>query len=628
MNTYLGTKGYTIHKKDLTNEQQVQLRKDLTISPFTLGSPMNNDLKSFPAYRESINKFYIPHYYGIEHFGYPKQYNISGGRNISLTFNGTLRDYQVPVVDKFVKHCLDVKVGGGLLELFCAWGKTSASLNIITKLNKKTLVIVHKEFLMNQWIERIHQFLPNARIGKIQGAIVDVEDKDIVIGMLQSIISKDYDSKVFEEFGFTIIDEVHHISSQSFSNSLFKIVSKYMLGLSATMERKDGTTAVFKMFLGDIIFKSEKKNEHRVEVRAITYKVQDAEFNETILDYRGKPMNSSMISKLCEYNYRTEFIIKTLCDFIKVENVEDEIIRKHKLEMDNSVLNCQMCNKNNNYLIKNVCCGVVKYCMNCIENLETNASNNSEKKQRTKCPTCKKVLKYEQNYIENKYVKPLEQTHTIIMAHNLNILHYIYKKIVCKNLASVGYYIGGMSEVELKKSEHKQVVLASYSMASEGLDIPTLNAEFLITPKTDIVQSVGRVLRAKHQYSHPIIYDFVDSHDVFKRQWLKRKLYYKKQNYKIIGTESKDYNTSFKNWKIIYEPNTNTLLSNNINNVVCSNSEATLKKEQTSIKNTDSDKSIESNEDAEEDAEEEEDSEEEEEMPKDKYLTGKCFLRI
>jgi superfamily II DNA or RNA helicase len=68
-------------------------------------------------------------------------------------------------------------------------------------------------------------------------------------------------------------------------------------------------------------------------------------------------------------------------------------------------------------------------------------------------------------------------------------------------------------------------------MSSEGLDIPTLNSEFLITPKTDIVQTVGRILRAKHLFSHPIIYDFVDTHDVFQRQWLKIKAYYKKQNY-------------------------------------------------------------------------------------------------
>jgi superfamily II DNA or RNA helicase len=227
------------------------------------------------------------------------------------------------------------------------------------------------------------------------------------------------------------------------------------------------------------------------------------------------------------------------------------------------------------------------------------------KKERPKCPNCKKVLKYEQNYIENKCVKPLERTHTIVMAHNLNILHYIYKKFVCKNLASVGYYIGGMNEVELKKSEKKQIVLASFSMSSEGLDIPTLNAEFLITPKTDIVQTVGRILRAKHQFSHPIIYDFVDSHDVFQRQWLKRKAYYKKQNYKIIGANSNEYNADFSKWKVVFEPKAGQLCS------------AKTAKKQISIKS-----------DSSEDSDVESEKEEETEGPKDKYLGGQCLLKF
>jgi hypothetical protein len=314
-----------------------------------------------------------------------------------------------------------------------------------------------------------------------------------------------------------------------------------------------------------------------------------------------------MISKLCEYNRRTEFIIQTLCDFISVDT-NKEIINAHKLEMDKNVINCQICNKNNNYLIRNTCCDSVKYCMLCMENIEV----QSIKKERPKCPNCKKVLKYEQNYIENKYVKPLEQTHTIVMAHNLNILHYMYKKFVCKNLASVGYYVGGMKESELKRSEKQQIILASYSMSQEGLDIPTLNTEFLITPKTDIIQTVGRVLRAKHAFSHPIIYDFVDSHDVFQRQWLKRKSYYKKQNYKIIGTNSIEYNTDISKWKNIYE----SKIENN--NKLCSTISSS--KKNSSVKsNTSSDKSITNDSDSEED-------ENEDTRPKDKYLTGKCLL--
>lgn len=538
---YLGPKGYTILKKDLSREYQDKIRTDLTIQPFSLNP---SEDKKYPAYRESPSKFYIPHYYGIKHFGKPSQYKISEGLDIEVPFNGKIYANQEEVLTKFIQHCLTHGYGGGLLELHTGWGKTIGALKIISELKKKTIIVVHKDFLKDQFIEQIKLFLPTARIGIIQGPVVDIKDKDIVICMLQSLISKEYYQSIFDEFGLTIIDEVHHISSQSFSNALFKLVTKYMLGLSATMTRKDGTTDVFKLFLGDVIHKAERKTDMVVEVRAVTYKVDDPEFNDTILDYRGKVQNSSMISKICEYSYRTEFIIKTLCDFIQVPNISKEERVRYKQEMDDAVPTCALCGTNRCYLVKTTCCHCVKYCFNCM--------NNAVK--RSKCIECKKVLKFEPHYVENKYNKPMEEVQVIVMAQNLNILHYMYNKIVSKNLASVGYYVGGMSQQELKKTESKQIVLSSYQMASEGLNIPSLNAEFLITPKTDIVQSVGRILRAKHAHSHPIIYDFVDSHSLFQRQWAKRKSYYKKQNYKIVSNSNVTYNTNYDTWKTVYEP--------------------------------------------------------------------------
>ena len=141
----------------------------------------------------------------------------------------------------------------------------------------------------------------------------DIEGKDIVIGMLQSLSMKEYPYELFSSFGLTVVDEVHHIAAEVFVRSLFKIVTPYMLGLSATMQRKDGLTKVFKMFLGDIVHK-EKTNtkEHKVLVKAIKYSVDDDEFNEIKYDYRGNPQYSTMITKLCDYNHRTEFILKVI----------------------------------------------------------------------------------------------------------------------------------------------------------------------------------------------------------------------------------------------------------------------------------------------------------------------------
>lgn len=353
---------------------------------------------------------------------------------------------------------------------FSVTHNTSIGLNVISRLKKKTIVIVHKEFLMNQWIERIQQFLPTARIGKIQGQVIDIENKDIVLCMLQSLAMKDYPSTMFDSFGFMIIDEVHHISSEVFSNSLFKIVTRYILGLSATMNRKDGTSFVFKMFLGDVVFKGKREEKLAVEVRAIEYKANDDEFNHVITDFRGNTSYSSMITKLCEYNHRSEFILRVLVDLLR-ENENQQIM---------------------------------------------------------------------------------------ILAHNKNLLKYLFDAIKHRNIAdsSVGYYIGGMKESALKETETKKIVIATYAMASEGLDIKTLTTLIMATPKTDIEQSVGRILREKNEIG-PLVVDIIDSHDPFKNQWKKRKAFYMKEKYKIIKTSNDVYmrdGTTDSIWETVYDP--------------------------------------------------------------------------
>jgi superfamily II DNA or RNA helicase len=113
----------------------------------------------------------------------------------------------------------------------------------------------------------------------------------------------------------------------------------------------------------------------------------------------------------------------------------------------------------------------------------------------------------------------------------------------------VGYYVGGMKEKDLKKSETKKVIIATYQMAAEGLDIKSLNTLMMVTPKTDVCQAVGRILRKKD--GKHLIIDIVDIHGIFQRQWAKRRSYYKKQKYTIQEIEldnylKKEWNTTFK----------------------------------------------------------------------------------
>ena len=132
------------------------------------------------------------------------------------------------------------------------------------------------------------------------------------------------------------------------------------------------------------------------------------------------------------------------------------------------------------------------------------------------------------------------------------MLKYFHEAILHENFATTGYYVGGMKQTDLQETENKQIVLATYAMAAEALDIKTLSILIMASPKTDITQSVGRILRVKHE--NPIIVDIIDSHDLYQSQWNRRKQFYKKCNYRILKSDSNIYNESETEWKMLYEP--------------------------------------------------------------------------
>ena len=477
--SYIGKKGYTIPKECLTPAELATLYKELVLKPETFGIGKSDDDEAFPVYRENAKKIYIPRFYGIARYGLPAKSELQMGVTIDVPFDKPLRDYQDKIIGVYMDHvrpiydtCNTITYGGGggaILEVPCGRGKTVMALKIISLLRQKTLIIVHKEFLMNQWIERIAEFLPTAKVGKIQGATFDIEGKDIVIGMLQTLYDREFEvtgssESAFDSFGLTIIDEVHRIGSQQFSRALLRIMTPYMLGISATVERKDGLTKLLYMFIGPKIYSEDRDDQDPVCVRAVEYVSPDPEFNATVLDWKGNTQYSSMITKLCAFGPRSDFIVRVIHDLF----------------------------------------------------LEASAAD-----------------------------KPKPQV--MVLAHNRSLLTYFYESIVHKGFATVGYYVGGMKQSALNETETKDVVLATYAMAAEALDIKSLSILIMATPKTDIVQSVGRILRVRHE--NPVIVDIVDKHDVFQNQWRQRKTFYRKCDYCIRSIQSPRYVGMAFDWK-------------------------------------------------------------------------------
>lgn len=444
MNTSLGSRGYTILKEDLSSSEIYNLRKELTVKPFVNAS-YGGVAVPFPVYCESKHKLYLPRYFGLKKYGTPLINKIQQGEKVTMDFPLSLKPKQIPIAEAYLKAAHEK--GGGIISVPCGYGKTVLGLYLASKLGVKTLVIVHKEFLVNQWKERIKQFLPYARIGRIQGSNIYVDGYDIVIGMLQSISMKEYDESVFSSFGFVIYDECHHLGAETFSRALLKTGCQYTLGLSATPTRADGLTKVFQWHLGDIVYKINKREEDNVKVKCIKYYLEETveDYNKIVLNYNKKPNNAQMINNICGYGPRTECIIQ----------------------------------------------------------------------EAVKCLS--------------------EGRKLLILSDRRNHLKDI-KALLDDTEYSSGFYLGGMKEKDLEETESKDVILGTFMMASEGFDCRyPLNSIILASPKSNIEQAVGRILRqeAKDRKFVPLIIDIMDEFSTFSGQCFKRIKFYNKNKYHI-----------------------------------------------------------------------------------------------
>ena len=475
--TYLNKRGYAVIKSEFGFRDIHSCKKDMTVAPYVHGD-FGVKPSPFPIFLESAKKIYLPKHYGLEKFGEPEENRMPEGREIDLEFNGKLRENQLPIIKAFMDTCksggtLSSQSYGGVISVGCGVGKTVLTLYLISQLKRKTLIIVHKEFLIEQWIERIKMFLPHARIGLIRQKKVDVLNKDIVIGMLQSISMKNYPEEVFEDFGCCIVDECHHLSAEVFSRALPKIGCKYMCGLSATPKRDDGLSKVFEYYLGPIVYKRERKGGDNVRVNIITINSDNEDYMREELTNYGKVCMSRMINNICEYSKRTDLIVKLVVQMLG------------------------------------------------------------------------------------------EGRKILILSDRRGHLDEFNDKILSTGLGTVGYYVGGMKPKDRKLSEDCDVILGTYSMASEGMDIPSLDSMVLASPKSNIVQPIGRILRKKHLDQPAQVYDIVDNFSHFERQGVKRRRFYKRCKYLIIQTEVTDtvsmtgddlYKDSLTDTEVYFDP--------------------------------------------------------------------------
>jgi superfamily II DNA or RNA helicase len=497
LNRVLTAHGYAIKKSSLTPKTLQTLRKDLTVQPMTNSKfQRQGPSTAFTVYTESPTRLYVPRCWGKDTFGIAEAEAITEGAPLrtDLTFIGKPYDYQKAIVDQFI----DQAGANGLICVPCGRGKTFMAIWTALRLGKKFMIVVDKEFLMNQWKGELEALVPGIRVGilqeekcqigeetlvgkpltipelkvkckelgvkvggtrdellgRIRSVAPDFTDKEVTtvsydctIAMIQTLVQREFPQGTFKDFGFTIFDECHHLGAAHFSRALLKVQTKHMLGLSATPTRDDGLTKVFEWFLGKPVYwEKTREPDPQVVVRLEQFSTDNPDYNEVPMDYKGEPVLARLLTKIVECKERN----KHIADLI------EEIARDER----------------------------------------------------------RRIL------VLSERIGHLEALETLLKPSGL----------------TMSYYIGGMKEEERETgARHARVLLASYAMASEAMNIKHLNCVVMASPRKKVEQSTGRILRVQkdQRQVNPLIVDIVDSHGMYQGQWRKRAAYYKKCAYRI-----------------------------------------------------------------------------------------------
>lgn len=352
---------------------------------------------------------------------------------VDIPFNGTLKPYQVELVEAFLKGNKNGTISAGTGS-----GKTVMGLYIAHKIGLKTIIIVPTDRIFHQWIQRCKTFC-GFTPSIIRGSICEY-DKPITVAMLQTLaIGKRIDRQsLYKVFGLSIYDEVHRLPTEKFSVVARMFWDKYRLGLSATPTRKDGLHDLFFSHIGGVV---AKYHYTKLKPKVFFVKYIDHETSTAGCMWNGKLNTARYLNQLVSVGARNKLI----------------------------------------------------------------------------------AFYIYHGYKKGRKILML----TDRLEHIEKVKHHL-KSLGIKD-DEIGYITGSVKEIG------KPILLATYGSAGLGLDIPELDYLVLATPRADIRQAIGRVLRPKKHT--PIVIDIVDNvAEVMRKYGKVRENFYRRLGCEITET--------------------------------------------------------------------------------------------
>lgn len=531
-----------LSKAELGPEGIVHVRKELNIIPKKSSSYSDEDVRPEPirCWVETAEDVGIPRRYFFDTTRQPHDitWDLSDGHPIQL--ESKLRQEgpyaeQAEAVRALLDHfgAFDGTQAtgaslGGILKAKTGFGKTNTALELIKRVGRTTVIIVHKEFLLTQWIRRIERFLPNAKVGICQGPKCDYEGKDIVVAMAASLGREEgeeggerYPEAFYRHFGLVVVDEVHRIGAPTWSPIPNLFPARYRIGLSATPRRKDGADKVFWWHLGSIVY-TAKTETPKPTVRMVNLATRGPS-----IMHEDNPPPALVLKMLSQNTVRNRHIIDEIFTALRSEAQRKVFVLSHFLEHLRE-LETMLRDRLIAERIPDTTTGFY------VGEWFTDEVTFSLLKRKTLGDDREQAIDtiyrhFRRHWLDERLKSPSTGQRKLGIVNwrcaetfegkrYIALYNHGHRPVCLDDLSEKGiiamardYQIAQkkpeskrrtLTEEELNEAERARVIFATYQMCAEGVDIASIDTTVLATPIGDVEQAFGRNRRNCVPVSH------------------------------------------------------------------------------------------------------------------------------
>lgn len=344
----LGASYWTTKSDVLVNKKLKAFAEHLLAEPQALPGQYAKALKCYTEHAQKPELIGLPRFFGLSVFGKPNQDIRSLGHTLTAKPTVSLRDLQV----RAVKQSLEVleEWGGCTIIADCGFGKTRVAIGLMVALGRRTLLLCNRDVLMQQWADVLRDLCKDLKVSWIQGSqqlhrkqvsanghvyMGPLEPADVCICSIETLITGTLEPAFLKTFGTVIVDECHHLAAATLVHALPMVPSRYVVGLSATPDRRDGLEYLLYFLAGPASFVYKRlpsitglKDTVEVQKFELTSGTQREKFYAN-----GQMAFAEMITFLTEDTVRNTALVTKLIELVQT--------RKKIIVVSGQVLHCQ-----------------------------------------------------------------------------------------------------------------------------------------------------------------------------------------------------------------------------------------------------------------------------------------------